>query len=73
MWKPHQLNLLQHMMVQGNWSFEMLQAKVTASNGPYNLTSLAGENLTVAFDPVKSVLTISGGELFYPDVVGVDG
>ncbi|GKY93565.1 hypothetical protein MPSEU_000323900 [Mayamaea pseudoterrestris] len=72
MWKPHQLDLLRHMMVQGNWSYNTLQDKLS-SEGPYNLTSLAGQNLTVSFDEEKDLLSIAGGSLFYQDVQGVDG
>ena len=73
MWKPHQLDLLRHMMVQGNWSYQMLQDRLVQEGGPYNLTSLAGQNLTVKLDEEKSILSLAGGNIFYQDVVGVDG
>lgn len=72
-WKPHQWDMLRHMMVQGNWTYQMLQDRLTANRGPYNLTSLAGQNLTVKLNEKQTTLTIAGGEIFYPNVVGVDG
>jgi hypothetical protein len=72
-WKPHQWDMLRHMMIQGNWTYQMLQDRLTANKGPYNITSLAGQNLTVDLNEDQTTLTISGGELFYPNVIGVDG
>lgn len=71
-WKPHQWDMLRHMCVQGIYLESDLKALYDQS-GPYNLTSLAGQPIAFDFDPVKNVMTVDGGDLFFADVKGVDG
>lgn len=68
LWKTHMLNLLEHTMVQGIWSKEALFERYEQV-GPYDLTSLAGEPIRVDF----SAGGVEGGDLFFPNIQGVDG
>ena len=67
-WKKHMLNLLAHTMVQGIWTKEALYERFEQI-GPYELTSLAGEPIEVDF----SKGGVEGGDLFFPNIIGVDG
>jgi len=72
-WKPHQLDMLRHMMIQGNWTYQMLMDKLTTEGGSYNLTSLAGQNLTIELNTLNNTVSVAGGNIVYTDIVGVDG
>jgi hypothetical protein len=72
-WKPHQLDLLRHMMVQGNFTEQMLRDRYVTEKGAYNMTSLANQTLQVMVDPVTNNLTIAGGSILFNDIKGVDG
>jgi hypothetical protein len=71
-WKPHQWDLLAHMMVQGVWTYEDLLDKYNAE-GAYTMMSLIDEPLKFDFDHGKQKMTMEGGELFFPNIQGVDG
>lgn len=71
-WKPHQLNLLAHMLVQGAYTREALQSRFE-TEGPFNLTSLANQTLSMNFDTSKGALTVNDAEVIFGDVQGVDG
>jgi len=72
-WKLHQWDFLSHMMVQGAYTIKDLKDKYAINQGPYNLTSLAGEPLFFDFDESRSQLTIQGGDVVKKDIKGVDG
>ena len=71
-WKPHQLDLLSHMLVQGLYTKEDLQAKYELE-GAFNLTTLANQTIKVEFDKTNNKVTVEGGDLFFPNIQGVDG
>jgi Fasciclin domain len=71
-WKPHQLDMLSHMLVQGRWTEQDLKDKYE-TNGAFNLTSLLNQSIPVDFDSATGFITIAGGDLFFPDIQGVDG
>ena len=71
-WKPHQLDLLSHMLVQGAFTHEALQLRFN-TEGPYNLTTLANQTLAIDFDASKSAITVNGAEVIFGDLQGVDG
>jgi len=73
MWKPHQWDFLRHMMVQGNWTEVELRQMVSEAGGMFNMTSLANQTLYLQVDEDRDVLMVNGGDLFYPDIHGVDG
>lgn len=72
-WKPHQLNLLSHFMVQGKWTEQDFIDKFNIEKGAYNMTSLAGEPIEISYNQTRSVVTIAGFDLFYKNIKGVDG
>lgn len=71
-WKPHQLDLLGHSIVQGRLTKEDLQARYD-KEGAFNLTSLINQTILVDFDPLSDSITVDGGDLFFPNIQGVDG
>jgi len=71
MWKPHQWDFLRHMMIQGNYSLAELRQMVSDAGGALNVTSLANQTLSLEVD--GNTLSVNGGEVFYPDIHGVDG
>jgi uncharacterized surface protein with fasciclin (FAS1) repeats len=71
-WKPHQLDLLSHMLVQGAFTRDDLKARFD-SEGQFNLTTLANQMIQVNYDESKSTLTVDGAEVIFGDVQGVDG
>jgi len=73
-WKPHMWDLLRHMMVQGVYLEQDLKdLYVGNGNQEYNLTSLAGQPITIGYDSGRNVVQVDGGDLFYADIKGVDG
>lgn len=72
-WKPHQLDLLSHMLVQGIYTKEDLKAKYEAAGGAFNLTTLVNQTIKIEFDKTSDKVTADGGELFFPNIQGVDG
>ena len=74
-WKPHRLDLLRHHLLQGEYTkddFIDLYFNVY-DESEYNLTTLAGQNITLNYDTQREVVTVQGGTLWYPDIKGVDG
>ena len=78
-WKPHQWDLLLHNILQGEY-LEADFIRLWNENGkkPYNLTTLAGQNVSFDFAPdpdpnSKGKVMVNGGHLWYPDIKGVDG
>lgn len=73
-WKPHQWDLLRHNILQGEY-LEDDFIRLWNENGKveYNLTTLAGQNVTFDYDESKGKVLVQGGELWYPDIKGVDG
>lgn len=71
-WKRHQWDLLRHMMVQGAHTYESLKERYD-EEGPFNMTSLTNENILIGFDDTKQKVTVAGGEIFFPNIRGVDG
>ena len=71
-WKPHQLNLLSHMLVQGAYTQEALKTRFD-TEGSYNLTSLANQTLVIDYEASKSAMTVNGAEVIFGDLQGVDG
>jgi hypothetical protein len=71
-WKPHQLDLLAHMLVQGTYTNAQLLERYQAE-GPYNLTTLTNQTIEVSFDTSKDAITIDGGDIIFSDLQGVDG
>jgi uncharacterized surface protein with fasciclin (FAS1) repeats len=69
-WKPHQLDLLSHMLVQGAYTRADLQARF-ASEGTFNLTTFTNQTIKVDFD--SNILSIDGAEVIFGDMQGVDG
>jgi hypothetical protein len=72
-WKPHQWDLLRHNLLQGIWTEQDLIDKWYESRSAYNLETLAGQNITFDYDETRQVLTVDGGDLWYPNIKGVDG
>jgi hypothetical protein len=72
-WKPHQWDLLRHMMVQGIYLLDDLKALYNQHGGSYNLTSLAGQPISIDYDASRDTILVDNGDLFYPDIKGVDG
>lgn len=73
MWKPHQWDFLRHMMIQGNYTEAELRQMVKNAGGTLNLTSLANQTLTLELPTEDEKLKLDGGDLFFPDIRGVDG
>jgi hypothetical protein len=73
MWKPHQLDFLKGMIVQGNLSEAQLRKYVADGNGSYNLTTLANQTMELTIDETRDVLLVAGGDLYFSDIHGVDG
>lgn len=71
-WKPHQRDLLAHMLVQGSYTYAQLLERYLAE-GPFNLTTLTNQTIEVNLDDSKDVLTIANGEIIFSDLQGVDG
>jgi hypothetical protein len=71
-WKPHQLDLLAHCLVQGRLTKEDLQERYD-NEGPFNLTSLVNQTILVDFNKATQKLTVAKGDLFFPNIQGVDG
>jgi uncharacterized surface protein with fasciclin (FAS1) repeats len=71
-WHPHKLDLLRHMLVQGRYTYGDLYARYQ-NEGPYNLTSLAGQPLQVGYNEANKTITIEKGNFLYKDIYGVDG
>jgi len=71
-WKRHQWDLLSHMLVQGYLTKSDLRDRYD-QEGPYNLTSLANQTILVDFDNTEKKLIVDKGDLFYPNIEGVDG
>jgi hypothetical protein len=71
-WKPHQLDLLAHMMVQGTLTLKDLTTRYE-QEGPYNLTSLVNQSIPVDFNKESNKLMVGGGDVFFSDIQGVDG
>lgn len=74
-WKPHLLDLLRHHLLQGDFTQEdFIDLYFNVHNeAAYNLTTLAGQNITFDYDTQHEVVTVQGGDLWYPDIKGVDG
>lgn len=71
-WNPHKLDLLRHFLVQGRHTYGDLYAKYQ-SQGPFNLTSLAGQPLRVGYNEAAKAVTVEDGNFVYKDILGVDG
>lgn len=71
-WKPHQIDLLSNMLVQGYYTYQDLQARFNKT-GAYNLTTLINQTILIDFDSVKNTLSAAGGDIFFPNIQGVDG
>jgi uncharacterized surface protein with fasciclin (FAS1) repeats len=73
-WKPHQWDLLRHTMLQGEFLEEDLISLWHEHNETaYNMTMLSGQNVLFDYDVEKNKVLVDGGELWYPDIQGVDG
>jgi len=73
MWKPHQLDFLRNMMIQGNYTMQELKEIAEQNGGSFNLTTLANQTLTLEIDRARDKLMVNGGDIFVPDLKGVDG
>jgi uncharacterized surface protein with fasciclin (FAS1) repeats len=71
-WHPHKLDLLRHNLIQGRYSFNDLLQRYQ-NDGPYNLTSLAGQPVAIGYNEDNKTITVGGGNIFYEDVQGTDG
>jgi uncharacterized protein YvpB len=71
-WKPHQLDLLGNMIVQGIHSYQDLQTRFD-KEGAYNLTTIINQTILIDYDKANSKLTAAGGDIFFPNIQGVDG
>jgi hypothetical protein len=71
-WKRHMLDLLSHMIVQGEFTQADLQTRFE-SEGPFNLTTLVNQTIEVGYDSSEGKLTIDGAFVIFGDMQGVDG
>lgn len=73
-WKPHQWDLLRHNILQGEY-LEDDFIRLWEENGKteYNLTTLAGQNVTFDYDEKRDTVLVQGGDLWWPNIKGVDG
>jgi uncharacterized surface protein with fasciclin (FAS1) repeats len=71
-WNPHKLDLLRHNLIQGRLSYNDLLQKYQ-TEGTFNLTSLAGQPVTIGYNEDNKTITVAGGDIFYKDVQGTDG
>jgi hypothetical protein len=72
LWNPHKLDLLRHSLIQGRWSYnDLLQRYQT--DGSFNVTSLAGQPISIGYNEINKTITVAGGDIFYKDVTGTDG
>jgi hypothetical protein len=60
-------------MLQGIYLEQDLKDLYEVNAGEYNLTSLAGENITFGYDAARDLIQYQGGDLFFTDIKGVDG
>jgi hypothetical protein len=72
-WKPHQWNLLGNILVEGVWMEQDLKDKYKEEGGPYNLMSMVNQTVAIDYDEERDVVMVSGGDLFFADIKGVDG
>jgi hypothetical protein len=72
-WKPHQLDLLGNMLVEGIWLEQDLKDKYIENGGPYTLTSTINQLIPIDYDETRDKVIVSGGDLFFADIKGVDG
>lgn len=71
-WKPHQLDLLSHMLVQGVHTKEDLLAQYN-QKGAFNLTSLLNQTIEVNLNTTMNDVSVAGGEFIKSNIQGVDG
>lgn len=69
-WQRHLWDLLSHMLVQGEWSYEKMEAKYNET-GAFNFTMLTGEPILV--DKKDGEITFGDADIIYKDIKGVDG
>ena len=76
-WKPHQWDLLRHNILQGVYTEQDFIDLWYQNQTAYNLTTLAGQNVTFDLrhdeETNKDVVLVQGGDLWYPNIKGVDG
>jgi ethanolamine utilization microcompartment shell protein EutS len=66
------LDLLSHMIVQGEFTQQDLQTRFE-SEGPFNLTTLVNQTIEVGYDSSEGKVTIDGALVIFGDMQGVDG
>jgi uncharacterized surface protein with fasciclin (FAS1) repeats len=71
-WKRHLWDLLKHFLVDGELTKEDLKTRVQ-TQGKFNMTMLTGEPVLFDYDVDRNVVLVEGGDLYFPDVLGVDG
>jgi uncharacterized surface protein with fasciclin (FAS1) repeats len=72
-WKPHQWELLGNILVEGVWLEQDLKDKYNEEGGPFTLTTLVNQTIPIDYDEERDVVMVSGGDLFFADIKGVDG
>jgi len=73
-WKPHQWDLLRHNIFQGEYKEQDLKDMwYNNSQKEYNMTALSGQNVTFDYDEKRDMVLVQGGDLWFPDIKGLDG
>ena len=73
-WKPHQWDLLRHNILQGEYTEQdFIDLWYDNNKMDYNLTTLSGQNVTFGYNEVTKKVQVEGGDLWYPNIKGVDG
>jgi hypothetical protein len=72
-WKPHQWDMLGNIIVEGVWMEQDLKDKYKEEGGPYLLYTLINQTLAIDYDEERDVVMAGGGDIFFPDIKGIDG
>lgn len=72
-WRRHLWDLASHFLTQGVYTKERLIDITKTNGGPWQLTMLTGENITIDYDEARNMVLVEGGDLFLHDIQGQDG
>lgn len=72
-WKPHLLDLLSHSVVQGTVTHDDLIDQYNNNGGPFNLTTLAGQQISIDYDAARNKVVFEGGDIILENIKGIDG
>lgn len=61
------------MIVQGEYRERDLYRTYKEEGGPFNLTTLGGEQLLIEYDTETGLAGVAGGDYLAADLVGTDG